>query len=806
MNLLVSYNWLKEHVALKASPDEFAKRISLSGPSVERTFSRGEGLERIVVGRVLEVKPHPDADKLRVVLTDIGSGKKDIVCGGANLAPGQHVVVALPAAVGKPGAMVRWHGEGEPVEIKATKLRGVESYGMICGANEVGLEDMFPSSDPLEIVDLGNLDAKSGTPIVEALGLSDTVFDMEVTTNRPDAFGMVGIAREAAAIMEAPFTWKPAKLPARVKRDRLPLSVEVKARKLCPRYQAVVMKNVKVGPSPVWLKRRLAAVGFNSINNVVDITNYILLDLASPMHAFDYDTLAGKSIVVREAKKGETLMTLKDEEKELAPGQLVIADRERPVAVAGVMGGRETGVTEKTTTIVFESASFEPVQVRKTSRALNLQSDSQLRYEKGLSVEATEPALARAIELAEQICGAEVASEIFDIRASGYRQLVYDFRPELTEEIIGIAIPHKRMKRILTDLGFRVSGAGKRWNVRVPYWRDHDIEGERDLVEEVARVYGYGNLPSVMPAGILPETRPDAHLEWEGRVKRILKDWGYTEVMSYSFVSEALMRKEGIDASRALKLLNPLSEELTHMRMSLVGSALSIIEANQDDSAEGSAFELANVYLPRKGDLPEERARLLIVDWSRESGGGRAVRKVKGTLESLMGRLGHAENLTFTSAKGALWHPGRSAKVCVVCPDVGTLGEIHPVVLKRFGVERRVAVADIDLEAVLSVAHERKTYEPIPEFPNAKRDLAFTVPREVAHDDVASAMRSVAGLIRKVELFDIYENAQLGEGKKSMAYHLEFGARDRTLSAKEVDAFMDDIRGELKSRFGAEIR
>lgn len=801
MNLLVSYNWLKSHAKLDASPQDFANRISLSGPSVERIIEVGKDLDKVVVGRIVEVKPHPDADKLRVVLTDIGGEEKDIVCGGSNLEAGQHVVVALP------GAMVRWHGEGEPVEIKAAKLRGVESYGMICGANEVGLEDMFPAADEKEIVDLGDLKVKPGTPIAEALELEDTVFDVEVTTNRPDAFGMVGMAREAAAIMEKPFIWKADKAPGKPKREKLPLKVKVEAKDLCPRYQAVVMKNVKVGPSPLWLKRRLAAAGLNSINNVVDITNYILLDLAQPMHAFDYETLKGHAIVVREAKKGEKMMTLKDEEKTLKPGQLVIADAERPVAVAGVMGGKETGVTEKTTTIVFEGAAFEPVQVRRTSRALNLQSDSQLRYEKGLSTEATAPAIAMAVRLAEELCGAEVASEVFDVRASKYAPLVFPFRPARAEELIGVAVKDKEMKRILTDLGFKVSGSGKGWKVEVPYWRDHDIEGERDLVEEVARVYGYGNLPSVLPEGRLPDAPHDPSLEREDALKRTLKDWGYTEFMTYSFVSEDLMGKEGLDPASALKVLNPLSEDLSHMRTSLVASVLAAVERNQEEAAEGSAFEMANVYLPRKGELPEERLRLAVADWGRKEDGSQ-VRRTKGALESLMGRLGLSDGLTFsTDGLGAIWHPGRSAVVRHDDTPIGTVGEVHPAVLARFGIDRRVALADIDLAAVMPSANDARTYEPIPEFPHAKRDIAFTVDRTVAHADVAEAIRKAAPeLLRDAELFDVYEGSHLGEGKKSMAYHLEFGAHDRTLETSEVDKAAEAVRKALRESFGAEDR
>ncbi|HJV33272.1 MAG TPA: phenylalanine--tRNA ligase subunit beta, partial [Patescibacteria group bacterium] len=400
MNLLVSYGWLKEYVKLRKTPQEFAARISLSGPAVERIHATGAHLDKVVVGKILKVKPHPNADKLRVVETDLGSMAKDVVCGGSNLEEGMLVAVALP------GAWVKWHGEGEPVEIKEAALRGVASYGMICGADEIGLLDAFPKKEEKEIVDLTSLAAAPGTPLAEALKLDDVVFDVEVTSNRPDAYCMLGMALEASAILKAPLTWKAPKMPkAKSGAPMLPLAVELKAKKLCPRYQAVVMRNAKVGPSPAWMKARLASAGVRSINNLVDITNYVRLELGQPMHVFDYEKLSGKKIVVREAAAGEKLKALDGNAYELKNGQLVIADAERPVAVAGVMGGEESGATEKTTTIVFESAAFDPVSVRRTARALNLHSDSSKLYEKGLSTETTAIALARAAELAAELCG-----------------------------------------------------------------------------------------------------------------------------------------------------------------------------------------------------------------------------------------------------------------------------------------------------------------------------------------------------------------------------------------------------------------
>jgi len=800
MNLLVSYDWLKQYVKLKASPKEFAARLSLCGPSVERLYPQGAALDKVVVGRILTVKPHPNADKLRVVETDLGTMTKDVVCGGSNLKEGQLVAVALP------GAWVKWHGEGEPVEIKEAALRGVDSYGMICGADEIGLLDRFPKKEEKEIVDLSDLESKPGTPLAEALKMDDVIFDVEVTSNRPDAYSMLGMAQEAAAILEAPLTWKPPKAPQLKKgAATLPLAVEVKAKKLCPRYKALVMRNVKVGPSPAWLKARLASAGQRSINNLVDITNYVRLELGQPMHVFDYDTLKGKKIVVREAAEGEKLKALDGNAYALKAGQLVIADADRPVAVAGVMGGEETGTTEKTKTIVIEAAAFDPVSIRRTARALGLHSDSSKLYEKGLSTELVDVAMERAAELAAELSGAEVASKRFDVRAAPYKKLVFPFRPERAAELIGVAIPAARMRKILTDLGFKVAGAAKKWSVTVPFWRDHDIEGERDLVEEVARVYGYGNLPSVIPAGPLPLAEPSPELAWEDKAKRHLKDWGFTELMTYSFISKELAEKVGADPKRLLRVSNPLNEEFEYMRDRLGASMLKIVAENQEEAVEGRAFELANVYLPRENDLPEETPRLMLLVWGREND-GRQVSAAKGALEALLEEFGVRGCAISRETAEHAWHPGRSGLIKVAGETLGMLGEFHPELLAKFGIERRVAAVSLDFAKLLTFASTAKFYAPIPEFPRVKRDLAFVVERHLEHAAVAEKIRRADPLIRTVELFDVFEGKNLGEGKKSMAYHLEFGADDRTLKAEDVDRVMDAVRAMLKKDFGAEAR
>ncbi|MFH1193580.1 MAG: phenylalanine--tRNA ligase subunit beta [bacterium] len=506
MNILVSYNWLKEYLKTGLSPEEFASRVSLSGPSVERiNYQEGADLDKIVVGKILNITKHPNADKLRLVEVDLGKKKVTVVCGGSNLQGGMKVAVALS------GAKVKWHGEGELVELKPTEIRGVKSEGMICAAEEIGLGEQFPKKDEKEILDLSDLGAKPGALLAEALNLKDAIFDIEVTSNRPDMMSVVGIAREAGTILKSSFTM-PKIAPLKGKDNGISLKIKNDEPELCLRYQAVVIEGVKVAPSPWWLKQKLASAGTRSINNIVDITNLVLWEMGQPLHAFDYEKLAGGSersrrevsIVVRRAKKGEKIKALDGVEYKLAENYLLIADGKKPVAIAGVMGGELSGVTNGTKTIVLEAASFEPVSVRRTSRALNLRSESSNLFEKGLSTEATTAALARAAELVAQLAGGKIASKIFDLRSKEYKPRTVALSAEKANKIMGVELETEEMADILSRLGFSVSVKGGEIKAKAPYWREGDIAIEEDLIEEIARVYGYHRLPSVLPSGYPP--------------------------------------------------------------------------------------------------------------------------------------------------------------------------------------------------------------------------------------------------------------------------------------------------------------
>lgn len=814
MNILASYNWIKEYLDTKVKPEEFARRVSLSGPGIERSHPQAPLFANMVVGKVLEVKPHPNADKLRLAVTDLGGTTATIVCGGSNLEVGMKVAVALE------GAKVLWHGQGEPVTLEPATIRGVKSEGMICAANEIGLADAFPHAER-EVMDLSWCTAKPGTSIAKAFELDDTVFDIEVTTNRPDAYSIVGLAREAAAILGEKFTWKETVTPTPSKKSGpVPLEVKLEAPELCTRYQAVVMDKVAVGPSPWWVKNRLRMSGIRPINAIVDITNYVMLELGQPMHAFDYDKLAGGMIVVRKARKGEKLLLLDGTERELAPDQLVIADAEKPVAVAGVMGGEHSGVSPDTKVIVFESATFDAVSVRRTSRALDLRSDSSARFEKGLPEELTQAAIARAVELCERIACGRVAGKLADVRGDQRKRKKFPFRPDRAAALIGVDIPAKRMFDILKSLGFEVAkkpssakaseGKGMKYEVTVPYWRERDIEDERDFSEEIARVYGYANLPSELPTGELPRREHDAVLLAEDGAKTFFASVGYTEFINYSFISREAVVKADYDPDACLKVRNELSADFELMRPSLIPGMLQAIAENEGLFPEGRVFEASNVYLKKDGaNLPDERSTLLLAAYG-PAGDDAHFRAVKGALEPFCPGLGRTIEMVRigVDAAGTRWHPGRTVELRANGKFIGTLGDLHPEMLGRFGIDGKVCMAEIDLMAFVAAGRVSGGYAPIPQFPPALRDIAVVVDERVEYADMlgvinARAAKDTDHLLHEVSLFDVYRGKGIDAGKKSVALHLEFLHPHRTLTAEEVDAQVDAALIALADACGA---
>ncbi len=806
MNILVSYDWLKEYVDLgKITPEKFAARVSLSGPGVERLYSQGKDFDQIVLGHVLEVKPHPQADKLRLAKVDVGDKHLSIVCGGSNLKADQWVAVA------RIGAKVKWHGEGELVELKPAEIRGEKSEGMICAANEIGLFDAFPHLER-EILDLGEaapgLKMKPGTNIAHVLGLhGDTVMDVEVTSNRPDAFSMVGMAREASVILECPFIWKPAqRIPSPARRQGARsgvarFSVHVQDKKLCPRFMAVRIDGIRVDVSPWWLKRRLLSAGIRPINTLVDITNFVMLELGQPMHVYDAEKLHEGVLNVRKAKKGEKMAALDGKEYVLNESMLVVADADRPVDIAGLMGGEETGVTLNTTSVVFEAATFDPVSVRRTARALNLYSDAQLRFEKGLSTQAPPDALARAVELCLELAGGSVASPVADVQAESYKPKKYSSSFKEINTLVGIDLPRKIVMDSLNRLGFKLHVIGSKLQATVPWWRDHDIESGRDLVEEVARVYGYARLPVVFPLGRSAESTAP-HFALEEKIRTLAKGAGLTEVYSYSLVSEELMRKANYDVSKMLRVQNEFSSDFVYMRTTLLPSLLQVVADNQEQFREQALFEMANAYFPKKQDLPDEELELGVA----YLGDDLAWRKAKGFVEGLYHELGIEDIQWKRLDNDFFWHPGRTVQAFVNGTLIGTMGEVHPAIARAFGIEGRVAMADLPLAEVFEWVQLAKRYTPVPVYPEAKRDLALMVPREIDVQALQQKMKETSGYLANVEWFDTYRGQGMPEDKKSVAFHLTFLSKERTLETEEVDEVLAKISDMLKKEFGATVR
>ena len=565
---------------------------------------------------------------------------------------------------------------------------------------------------------------------------------------------------------------------------------------------------MKVGESPWWLRRRLIEAGHRPINNIVDVTNYVMLELGQPMHAFDAGSFQEGSIVVRTAERGETIRALDGKDYELAPEMLVIADAKRPVAIAGVIGGEDSGVTAKTGKIVLESATFDSASVRKTSRSLGIQTDASLRFDKGLSTESTSEAIVRAIEIIIQIAGGRQVGSIVDVRSEPHRKRSVSFRPQAASEQIGVSIPAARQKKILESLGFSVGGAGKAWRVAVPWWRERDIEaGERDLVEEVARIYGYHNLPSVLPEGPIPLRERPADIEWENEMKTILSGAGLTEVYTYSFVSEKLAQAAAQPQISSLRLQNPLTFDFEFMRTVLTPSLLEVVKNNPEADGAIEIFEISRVYLPRKGDIPDEPLHCAAA-FAGSSPNGELFYRVKGILEALFDRFGICVDIidfTGNDSEPSLGHPGRQTSIRVAGKEIGFLGEVHPKTLSDLGIEQRVAVFEFDVARAMAAARPRVVHD-VPAFPAARRDISFVVERRTRHAELHKAIRSASPLLVGAELFDTFTGKGIPERKKSMSYHLVFRSSEKTLSSEEVDAAMKKIEAALKKSFDGDIR
>lgn len=805
MNTTLS--WLKAYVPeLNVTAQEFTDAMTLTGTKVEGFTEADRDLENIVIGQILKIEPHPDADKLVVCQVDIGKGEPtQIVTGAPNVAVGQKIPVVLD------GGRVAGGHDGKLTEggirIKKGKLRGVESNGMMCSIEELGsTRDLYPEA-PENGIYIFPEDAVVGSDAIEALGLHDVTFEFEITSNRVDCFSVLGIAREAAATFGKEFVPPVVKETGNGEDVHDYVKVTVKDPDLCPRYTARVVKNIKIAPSPKWMQRRLAAAGIRPINNIVDITNYVMEEYGQPMHAFDYDTLAGHEIVVRRAAKDEMFTTLDGQQRKMDENVVMICDGEKSVGIGGIMGGENSMITDDVKTMLFEAACFDGTNIRLSSKRIGLRTDASAKFEKGLDPNNAEAAINRACQLVEELGAGEVVGGMIDVYTTRKEPVRISFEPEKINAYLGTDISENDMIRYFQKIDLIYDAKAR--EVIAPTFR-HDLFRTADLAEEVARFYGYDNIPTTLPSGEATAGK----LPFELRVREMAEDvaeyCGFSQGYVYSFESpkvfDKLLLPEDSPLRNAVKIQNPLGEDFSIMRTTPVNGMLTSLAFNYNHrNKDVRLYELGNVYLPKAlplTELPDERMQLTLGFYGE---GDFFV--MKGVVEELMERLGIMDRLTYDpSDKKPFLHPGRQADICLGKEKIGYLGEVHPTVAASYGIGEKAYLAVLDMPTVTKHASFDRKYEGITRFPAVSRDISMVVPRKVLAGQIEDVILQRGGkILESCRLFDLYEGVQIKPGFKSVAYSITFRAKDRTLEEADISAAMKKIWNGLEA-LGIEIR
>ncbi len=774
MNL--SKKWLAEFVEVNAGDRDFAEALTISGSKVESYEHEGEELQNIVVGKVLEIERHPDSDHMFITKIDDGSGETlQIVTGAQNVNKGDFVPVARHKSV--------VHG-GQ--KITTGKLRGVQSEGMLCSLGELGLSvHDFPYAIEDGIFILGDdCTLVPGTDIHEAIGLDDTIVEFEITSNRPDCLSIIGLARETAATFDVPLKLHDPEVKAGHGDVNSLLKVDIEASDKCYRYCGAVVENVRVKESPRWMRERLRACGVRPINNIVDITNYVMLEYGQPMHAFDLRFLNGNHVVVRNARAGEKITTLDGEERDLLDTMLVIADENKPVAVAGVMGGEYSGIMDDTSTIVFESACFNGVAVRRAAKGLGMRTESSARFEKQLNPDDCDVCLRRALELVEMLDAGDVVNGIVDNYANPKQPVTLPFMPEWTNNFIGIDCSPEEQKKILEKIGFKVEND----TITAPAFRI-DIEHQADISEEIARFYGYNNVPNRPLAGVASSKLTDRQ-QFTKLIEKTMMGVGLSEIQTFSFISPKAYDKIRLPADsehrNSVTIMNPLGEDTSVMRTTAVPSILEVLSRNYNNRNERAAlYEIATVYKSNGlEELPDENQSLVMGIYGKDYD----FFKLKGMVEKLLSICGVKDYDVEPKKDAPAFHPGRTAEISKDDARIAVLGEVHPEVLENYGIGTRAYVAVIDVEVLFEKADLVRIYKALPKFPATTRDLAFVLDADMPVLHVEKAITKACGkILENIELFDVYQGAQLGENKKSVAWGLRFRSAERTLTDEECN-------------------
>ena len=802
-----SLSWIKAYVPdLDVTAQEYTDEMTLSGTKVEGYEIMDADLDKIVIGQIDKIEKHPDADKLIICQVNIGTETIQIVTGAPNVKEGDKVPVVLAG-----GRVAGGHEPGSRVaggiKIKKGKLRGVESDGMMCSIEELGSsKDMYPNAPESGIYIMPE-DTEVGADAVKALGLDDVVFEYEITSNRVDCFSVVGIAREAAATFRKEFH-PPVVTPTGNSEDVNDyIKVTVRDEELCPRYCARVVKNIKIGPSPEWMQRRLASVGIRPINNVVDITNYVMEEYGQPMHAYDLDTIAGHEIIVRRAENGEKFTTLDGQERQLDDSILMICDGEKSVGIAGIMGGENSMITDNVQTMLFEAACFDGTNIRKSSKKVGLRTDASGKFEKGLDPNNAQAAIDRACQLVEELGAGEVVGGMVDVYGTKREPVRVPFDADAINELLGTDIPKEDMLSYFKMIDLEYDENTN--EVIAPTFRQ-DLLRLADLAEEVARFYGYDNIPTTLPKGEATTGKLSFKLRIEEVARNIAEFCGFSQAMTYSFESpkvfDKLLLPEDSELRKAVEIMNPLGEDYSIMRTTSLNGMLTSLATNYNRRNKNvRLYELGNIYLPKTlplTELPEERMQFTLGMYGKGD-----FFHMKGVVEEFFEKAGlHKKEIYRPDSGKPYLHPGRQANIVYDGVVVGYLGEVHPDVADTYGIGERAYIAVIDMPEIVSRAGFDRKYEGIAKFPAVTRDISMVVPKEIMVGQIEEVIEQKGGsYLESYKLFDLYEGAQIKAGYKSIAYSIVFRAKDKTLEDADVTKAMGHILKELEG-MGIELR
>lgn len=801
-----SLSWIKAYVPdLEADAQEYTDAMTLSGTKVEGFERLDEDLEKIIIGQIESIERHPDADKLIICQVNVGTETVQIVTGAPNVKEGDKIPVVLD------GGRVAGGHDGKKtkggVKIKKGKLRGIESCGMMCSIEELGsTREMYPESPEYGIYIFPE-DAKVGESAIHALDLDDVVFEYEITSNRVDCYSVIGIAREAAATFNKRFVPPVVAETGNDEDVNDYIKVTVKDSELCPRYCARVVKNIKIAPSPVWMQRRLAANGIRPINNIVDITNYVMEEYGQPMHAYDYDTIANHEIIVRRANAGEKFVTLDGQERTMDESVLMICDGEKAVGIAGIMGGENSMITDNVKTMLFEAACFDGTNIRLSSKKVGLRTDASGKFEKGLDPNNAQAAIDRACQLVEELGAGEVVGGMTDVYGKKKKTVRIGFEPEKINALLGTDISKEDMLGYFEKIGLKYDEASN--EIIAPTFR-HDLFRMADLAEEVARFYGYDNIPTTLPKGEATTGKLPFKLRIEEVARDIAEFCGFSQGMTYSFESpkvfDKLLLPEDSEYRKAITISNPLGEDFSIMRtISLNGMLTSLAFNYNHRNKNVRLYELGNIYLPAElplKELPDERMQFTLGMYGEGD-----FYTMKGVIEEFFEKIGLHEKETYDPNSGKPFlHPGRQANIIYNGKVTGYLGEVHPEVLDNYDIGDRAYVAVLDMPLIVEMSTFDRKFEGIAKFPAVNRDLSMVVPKEILAGQIEAMIAQRGGaILESYQLFDIYEGSQIKEGYKSIAYSITFRAKDKTLEEAEVSAAMKKILNGLES-MGIELR